>query len=118
MCLLVLVGVWAGSAAVGAAQRGMAGSPCFLSAPGASGLAGWGSGSCSPCGRGLLTKNILKVLACCCCPFCSPRQLPKFWQRLARGRNKSVSSSKERTVSGMLITSTILQIPYFCGFIP
>lgn len=28
-----------------------------------------------------------------------------------------MSSSKELTVSGMLITSKLLQIPYFCGFI-
>lgn len=34
--LVVLVGVWAGRAAVRVAQRGMAGSLCFPSAPGAS----------------------------------------------------------------------------------
>lgn len=46
--LVVLVGVWAGRTAVGLAQRGMAGSPCFPSVPGASYMAGWGSGSPSP----------------------------------------------------------------------
>lgn len=78
--LVVLVGVWAGSA-----QREKAGSLCFPSSPGASCLPGGCSKSCE---RALLTKHILEVLACCCCPSCSPRQLPKLWQSLARGANQ------------------------------
>lgn len=73
--LVVLVGVWAGRAAARVTRRGMAGSPCFPSVPGALCLARWGFGSPSldPHKRDLIAQHVFKVLAHCYCPSCVGR---------------------------------------------